>query len=125
MGDGKKIKKGLKAPYQTTSPPYPTSFEASLNAINATVASEMNDFQTAEFKVKEVQWALNQMHPTKVPGPDGMSPIFYQKYWNIVGSIVIDCVLNTLKSAMMLSGLNDTYIWLVPKVKSPQKITEF
>ena len=65
------------------------------------------------------------MHPTKSPGPDGMSPIFFKNYWDIVGVKVINCVLNALNSGIMPWGINDTYICLIPKVKSPQKITEF
>lgn len=54
-----------------------------------------------------------------------MSPIFYQKYWDVVGSSVINYVLNTLNSCKIPLGLNDTYICLIPKVKCPQKISEF
>ena len=54
-----------------------------------------------------------------------MSPIFYQKYWDFVGSSVINCVMNTLNSRRMPLGLNDTYICLIPKVKCPKKISEF
>ena len=99
----------------------PVSFDASLIAIQTPVSPEMNDMLTAEFKAEEVQSALNQMHPTKTPGPDGMSPIFYQKYWDIIGNSIIDYVLNTFKLVVMSSGLNDTYICLIPKVKSPKK----
>ena len=63
--------------------------------------------------------------PTKSPGPNGMSPIFYQKYWDVVGTNVIDCVLHTLNTGVMPPSLNETFICLIPKVKSPQKITEF
>ena len=65
------------------------------------------------------------MHPTNAPRPDGMSPIFFQHYWDIVGFEMINCVLNSLNSGVMPSGINETYICLIPKVKSPQKITEY
>ena len=65
------------------------------------------------------------MHPTKAPGPDGMSPMFYQQYWEIVGPEVIKCVLDSLNTGVLPCGINDTYICLIPKVKSPQKITEY
>ena len=65
------------------------------------------------------------MHPTKSPGPDGMSPIFFQSYWDVVGPQVVDCVLNTLKTGVIPNGLNDTYICLIPKVNCPQKMLEF
>ena len=65
------------------------------------------------------------MHPTKSPGPDGMSPIFFQRYWDIVGLYVVDYVLKIIRTGVMPNGLNDTYICLIPKVNCPQKMMEF
>ena len=101
------------------------NLDASLNAINQRVSPEMNESLTAEFKAEEVWRALKQMHPTKAPGPDGMSPIFFQHYWDIVGFKVINCVLNSLNSGVMPYGIIETYICLILKVKSPQKITKY
>ena len=77
------------------------------------------------FKADEVWQALQQMHPTKSPGLDGMSPIFYQKYWDIVGVSVSNCVLQALNTGVMPRDINDTYICLVLKIKNPQKITDY
>ena len=59
---------------------HPTSFDASLNAVALRVTQEMNDELMRTFKEEEIRAALNQMHPTKALRPDGMSPIFFQKY---------------------------------------------
>lgn len=64
----------------------------------------------AEFKAEEVWQALQQMHPTKAPGPDGMSPIFYQKYWDVVGYDVVNCVLGALNSGLLPCSLNETFM---------------
>ena len=79
----------------------PTSFDESLEAMDERVTPEMNDELQKEFKAVEVWHALQQMHPTKAPGPDGMSPVFYQKYWSIVGPSVTNCVLQALNSSVM------------------------
>lgn len=65
------------------------------------------------------------MHPIKSLGPDSMSPIFCQKYWNIVGQNVSDCILNILNNGVMPLEMNETHICLIPKTKNPQKITEY
>ena len=85
----------------------------------------MNEELFVDFKVEEVWYALEQMHPTKAPGPDGMSPIFFKHYWNIVRPKVVNCVLSSLNSGRMPCRLNETYICLIPKVRPPQKITKF
>ena len=104
---------------------HPSQFGASLGAIDQRVTQYMNESLVADFKAEEVWRALIQMHPIKAPGPDSMSPIFYQQYWEIVGPKVIKCVLDSLNSGVLPYGINDTYICLIPKVKSPQKITEY
>ena len=102
----------------------PSIFDASMNAISNQVTTYMNEELLTVFKAEEVWKALQQMSPIKALGLDGMSPIFYQKYWDIVGPNVVNCVLEVLNSGVLPCGLNETYICLIPKVNSPQKITE-
>ena len=108
--------------YSTT---LPADFEASLGAVGSRVSKAMNVELLKEFKEEEVWQALMQMHPTKSPGPNGMSLIFYQRYWDVVGPQVVKCVLHIVRTSNMSNELNDTYICLIPKVKCPQKITEY
>ena len=104
---------------------HPVESGCSLGAIEKRVSDDMNDDLLQEFREEEVRRALKQMHPTKSPGPDGMSPVFFQSYWDVVGPQVVDCVLNTIKTGVMPNGLNDTFICLIPKVNCPQKMSEF
>lgn len=95
------------------------------NLIQAKVFEEMNEELTKEFTAEEVKAALKQMHPTKALRPNGMSAVFYQKYWDIVGFDVTNMVLNVLNSNASLSNINNTYITLVPKVKMPNRMKDF
>ena len=107
----------------TTS--YPSHILEVTNKIPNKVSSEMNQSLIKEFTKEEVVAALKQMHPTKAPGPDGMSAIFFQKYWNVVGNDVTSMVLNVLNCNKSIVEINKTYITLVPKIKSPSKTTEY
>ena len=64
---------------------HPRSFDACLSAGNPRVTQEMNNELVRAFREEEIRVALNQVHPTKAPSPDGMSPIFFKKYWDVVG----------------------------------------
>lgn len=78
-----------------------------------------------DFSREEILTAIKQMHPTKAPGLDGMSAIFFQKCWSIVGNDVTRMVLNVLNNNMSLAKLNKTNITLIPKSKLPTTMTEF
>ena len=108
--------------YTTTNP---TRIDEVVSLIPAKVSKEMNDSLVWNFTAEEVRVALQQMHPTRAPGPDGMSTIFYQKYWNIVGNDVTSIVLNVLNFDNPMTKLNKTNITLVPKVKQPTRMKDF
>ena len=95
-----------------------------VNLILAKVSKEMNDSLVQNFTTEEVRVALQQMHPTRAPSPDGMSAIFYHKYWNIVGCDVTSMVLNVLNLDNPMNELNKTNITFVPKVKQPTRMKE-
>ena len=69
--------------------------------------------------------ALFSMYPSKTPGPDGMPPLFFQKYWQIIGPDVTLAVLSILHSDKSLKKMNFTHIVLIPKKNDPLFITEF
>lgn len=89
------------------------------------VTHEMNLELTRPFTKEEVIRALHQTHPTKAPGPDGMSAIFYHNFWNIVGSDITNMVLNVLNHNVPMAEINKTNISLIPKVNHPTRMTEF
>lgn len=68
---------------------------------------------------EEVRCALFQMHPDKAPGPYGMTPGFYQKYWSVVGTDLVKLVRDFFDSGRLKDGLNKTNIVLIPKKSVP------
>ena len=78
-----------------------------------------------DFQVEEVHTALKQMGPLTAPSPDGMSPIFYKTFWNIVCEDVTAVVLNALNTCIIPESINTTFICLTPKIKNPKKVLDF
>lgn len=85
----------------------------------------MNTELTKPFTREEVLKALQQLHPTKAPVPDGMSTIFFHKYWDIVGPNITNMVLKVLNSNLPMTEINKTNISLIPKTNQPARMTEF
>ncbi|XP_074346913.1 uncharacterized protein LOC141685724 [Apium graveolens] len=90
-----------------------------VNFIPSTITSTQNYSLLHAITVEEVKCALFQMNPDKAPGPDGMTPGFYQKYWHIVGDDVVKLVQNFFSSGRLMEELNNTNIVLIPKKKCP------
>ncbi|CAM8926233.1 unnamed protein product [Rhodiola kirilowii] len=96
-----------------------------LTNVHSVISAEMNRDLVEEFTEEEVRNALFQMCPTKAPGPDGFSALFYQKCWNIVKADVVEVVLRCLNSKILDRELNSTNIVLIPKVKDALSLEQF
>jgi hypothetical protein len=103
----------------------PENIEEAVAHVPNLISQEMNDTLISDFTAKEVELALKQMAPLKALGPDGMPPLFFQKYWKVVGPEVTQGVLSCLNLGHILNAINHTFITLIPKVKTPERITEF
>ena len=103
----------------------PSELEKILEKIQTSVTKPMNLTLLKDFSRDEVESALKQMEPITAPGLDGMPPIFYQSFWSSDGDDVCSAVLDCLHNCKIPKEINHTHIALIPKVKSPERITEF
>ena len=60
------------------------------------ITDDQNVMLTIELVKAEVGEALKQMEPLKAPRPDGLPPIFFQKFWSTIGEDVSHVVLDYL-----------------------------
>lgn len=89
------------------------------------ITTDMNEKFIHEFTEEEVTLALQQMGSTKAPGPDGMMPIFFQKYWDAVGKDVASIVLIALNSGKFPNDINHTFITFIPKKEKPKLVANY
>ena len=103
----------------------PTDLDPVLSGVHRVVSDDMNAAFTREFTANKVEATLKQMAPSTAPGPNGMSPLFYQSFWELVGLDVSKTILSSLNSGSLLKAVNHTYITLIPKTQAPQKVLDY
>ena len=74
---------------------------------------------------EEIKAALFDIEDEKSPGPDGYSSKFFKAMWKIVGDDFCNAVKEFFQSGKILKEVNSTVIALIPKVKSPNKVSDF
>ena len=103
----------------------PHDIEEVVQFTKRVVTEDMNSSLIINFSKEEGEIDLKQMAPLKAPGPDEMPPIFFQHYWESIGNDVVKAVVSCLNSTSIETGLNHTFLTLIPKVKSLEFVTEF
>ncbi|GKG02589.1 RNA-directed DNA polymerase, eukaryota, reverse transcriptase zinc-binding domain protein, partial [Tanacetum coccineum] len=69
--------------------------------------------------------AMFDIDDNKAPGPDGFTAKFFKKAWHIVGSDVCNAVKEFFVKGKLLGEMNATLITLVPKLSTPNKVSDF
>ena len=61
----------------------------------------------------------------KSPGPDGINFGFIKDFWLDMKDDIMRFVSEFHRNGKLLKGINTTFIALIPKVDSPQKLNDF
>lgn len=64
------------------------------------------------------------MHPDKSPGPNGMSPGFFQRFWDVVGGDVVNYYKQFFETGRLAANANNTYVVLIPKKVNPDNMKD-
>lgn len=105
--------------------PSQNQWKSVLQHVSYRMTADLNSELTMSFTVEEVKEAVMQMHTSKAPGPDGLPSGFFQNHWGVVGEQVIRTCLAVLNDGASIADLNHTVLALIPKIKSPQRVTDF
>lgn len=80
----------------SSSKPSVRNIEAVTECCDCIVGEQMNTVLCAPFSEDEIRKAVFDMHPSKAPGPDGFTALFYQKLWPIIGKDITKAALEIL-----------------------------
>lgn len=96
--------------------PIPNGFPAITDRISLCLCRDVTK--------EEVKAALFDMSPYKATGPDGFHAGFYQHTWSIIGDDITDMVRDFLCTGRVWDGVNDTFLSLISKVKTPDNVAQ-
>jgi hypothetical protein len=103
----------------------PSNIETTCEVVEGKLSDDHKAWCEMSYSREEIKEAIDQMHPLKAPGPDGLPALFFQKYWHIVGEDVQNLVLSILNENGDPGDINKTFLVLIPKGKNPSSPKEF
>jgi hypothetical protein len=80
---------------------------------------------TRPFSESEVKDAIWDCDSFKSPGPDGVNFGFIKDFWEEMKGDVMRFISEFHRNGKLTKGLNSTFIALIPKVDSPQRLNDF
>ena len=89
------------------------------------VSEEENNHLTAPYTEEEVKKAVFQMEHNKAPGPDGFPAEFYQNFWEVIKSDLLELFGYLHVGQLELFRLNFGEIILLPKINEAERIQQY
>lgn len=84
------------------------------------ITEEMNMKLIMDISLEEVHRILFSLNPEKASGPDGLTELFYQKLWDIVGMDLHQLVKDFFDSGAFDGRIKETNIYLILKTRRPK-----
>jgi hypothetical protein len=88
-------------------------------------SEEIKAILDVDVSKQEIVAAFKSFKPYKAPGPDGFHPVFFQKFWHIVGDSTTKYLEDIFQKRTIPPKLNETLVCLIPKVGKPELIQQF
>ncbi|KAJ1379834.1 Reverse transcriptase zinc-binding domain [Sesbania bispinosa] len=73
---------------------------------------------------EEIKGAIFSMEDFKAPGPDGLHPVFFKTYWEMIGSSVVDYIQDIYSHPDRVKDINDLAVQDVPVTKVYEFVKE-
>lgn len=77
------------------------------------------------FSIEEVKTAVWDCENYKCPGPDDITFGFIKDFWDVVQDDVMRFLVEFHRNGRLTKGINSTFIALIPKVESLQRLNDF
>lgn len=103
----------------------PRHYQSILNQCPSPITENINEDLVAVPLLEEIHSAVFQLGAFKAPGPDGFNGIFYQQSWKIIKTDLLQLVQKFFQTSVLDPRLNQTHIVLIPKIKSPENISQY
>lgn len=101
--------------------PVPSQFSIHGNAAENLDNDELCRIPTIE----EIWHVVVQMGSFTPPGPDGYSPVFCKRCWDIICNDVYRSIKNIFQYDVLPDLLNHINITLIPKIKNPASASDY
>jgi hypothetical protein len=89
------------------------------------VSEEENEMLTAPFIEEEVKMAVFDMEHNKAPSPDGFPGDFYQFFWDVVKTDLMNLFYEFHARRLPIHSLNFGIITLLPKLTDVIRIQQY
>lgn len=118
--EGAKAEVAIDYFYELFKSSDPRSYSSVSESMVPKVYYAMNVSLTRVVSKEEVRDAIFSIKADSAPGPYGMTGLFFQRFWDVIGDQVTKEIQDVFVTGLLLSELNFTYLCLLPKVVDPE-----
>lgn len=87
--------------------------------------SQIQSCLVKEFSKAEVWATIKECDVNKAPGPDRFNLTCFQKGWKFMKDDIMKFMQEFHDNGVLGNGINGSFVTLVPKIDSPESITDF